>query len=349
MRVLSIAGTGRNGATILGRTLGQVPGLVAVGELGYLWDRGLRIDQECGCGRPIRSCPFWTRVGEHAFGGWDAVNPERVVALQGRVQRERFLPLLASRRLSRTVSPSFDANLHAYASIMGRLYDGILGAAGATIVVDAMKELPYVYLQPRVPGIDLRILHLVRDSRGVAYSWSKHVKRGVSVGDPDVLRRTPARSARRWVGVNTMFEILARSVPTMFMTYESFVRSPRRAVAEILAFAGADARGGALEFISPDGAVELDVTHTVEGSRTRFQSGAVPVRLDDEWRTRMPARDRRLVTAITWPLLARYGYLDDDPPADRVDVPPSHVVRRPRRRARGVRPVPAPVGFSKPS
>jgi Sulfotransferase domain len=322
VRVLSIAGTGRNGATIIGRMLGQVPGVVAVGELGYLWERGLLLNQECGCGSPVRACPFWTRVGQEAFGGWDSVNPERVVALQRRVQRERYLPLLPSPRLSRAMSPSFDANLYAYTHFMARLYDGILRTAGADVVVDGMKELPYVYLQPRVPGIDLRILHLVRDSRGVAYSWTKHVERGVSVGEHEVLRRTPSRSARRWVGVNTMFHVLARmGIPTRFMTYESVVRSPRERVAEILAFAGVDVAGDALDFISPNRNAVLGVTHTVEGSRTRFASGPTPLRVDDEWRTRMNARDRRLVTAITWPLLARYGYGGSPEHNERIDVP----------------------------
>jgi Sulfotransferase domain len=322
--VLSIAGTGRNGATILGRMLAQVPGVVAVGELGYLWERGLLLNQECGCGSPVRECPFWIRVGDEAFGGWDSVKPERVVALQRQVQRERYLPLLASRRLSRAVSHSFDANLYAYTHFMARLYDGILRAAGADVVVDGMKEVPYVYLQPRVPGIDLRILHLVRDSRGVAYSWTKHVERGVSVGEREVLRRPPSRSARRWVGVNAMFHVLARTgVPTTFMTYESVIRSPRERIVEILSFAGVDFSSDDLDFISGNRSVDLGVTHTVEGSRTRFEAGPVPLRVDDEWRTRMSPGDRRLVTAMTWPLLARYGYgtSEEPEPGDRVDIP----------------------------
>lgn len=305
MRVLSIAGTGRNGATILGRMLERIQGIVAVGELGYLWERGLILNQECGCGTPLRECEFWTSVGQEAFGSWDAIDPQEVVDLQRRVQRERYLPLIAYPRLR----SGFDRDVRAYAGYMAKLYEGILAAANAEIVIDAMKELPYVYLQRQVPGIDLRILHLVRDSRGVAYSWTKHVTRGVSVGQPDVLRRPPATSARRWVGVNTMFHLLSRlGVPTLFMKYESLVGSPRRRLAEILEFVQVDVGEADLSFIRDDGTVELGATHTVEGSRTRFNTGAVPLRIDDEWRTRMSPRDRRLVTGITLPLLWRYGY-----------------------------------------
>ena len=50
------------------------------------------------------------------------------------------------------------------------------------------------------------------------------------------------------------------------------------------------------------------MNHTVAGNPARHRHGLVPMRLDDEWRTAMPTRDRRLVTAMTYPLLRRYGY-----------------------------------------
>jgi hypothetical protein len=40
----------------------------------------------------------------------------------------------------------------------------------------------------------------------------------------------------------------------------------------------------------------------------RFATGKIPIAADDRWRTAMPARARRTVTALTLPLLARYGY-----------------------------------------
>jgi hypothetical protein len=40
----------------------------------------------------------------------------------------------------------------------------------------------------------------------------------------------------------------------------------------------------------------------------RFATGSVAIRPDDRWRTAMPAGQRRAVTALTLPLLARYGY-----------------------------------------
>ena len=40
----------------------------------------------------------------------------------------------------------------------------------------------------------------------------------------------------------------------------------------------------------------------------RFTRGAVRLRNDDQWRREMPRRDVSVVTALTAPLLKRYGY-----------------------------------------
>ena len=81
--VLCIGGTGQNGATLLSRMLGQIPGFVAVGELGRLWDWGLIGNRPCGCGAPFSDCPFWSRVGDAAFDGWDAIDgPHREGAVR---------------------------------------------------------------------------------------------------------------------------------------------------------------------------------------------------------------------------------------------------------------------------
>jgi len=58
-----------------------------------------------------------------------------------------------------------------------------------------------------------------------------------------------------------------------------------------------------------EGEVRLGVCHTVDGNPSRTQSGAVKVRLDDEWRRAMGRRSRAIVTALTAPMLGWYGYL----------------------------------------
>ena len=53
----------------------------------------------------------------------------------------------------------------------------------------------------------------------------------------------------------------------------------------------------------------MEESHIISGNPMRFAHGKVRVEPDDEWVRRMSRRDKAAVTAITLPLLARYGYL----------------------------------------
>jgi hypothetical protein len=49
--------------------------------------------------------------------------------------------------------------------------------------------------------------------------------------------------------------------------------------------------------------------HTLGGNPVKFRTGPVQLRLDDEWQTMMDQRHRLLVTGLSWPMIAAYGYL----------------------------------------
>jgi hypothetical protein len=107
---------------------------------------------------------------------------------------------------------------------------------------------------------------------------------------------------------NGLFELLRLTgVPVALVRYESLVEDPRRELQRILRLSGETASDDALGFLR-DGAAQLGVSHTVSGNPMRFRTGSVELRRDEEWRTAMEPASRRLVSAITMPLLFRYGY-----------------------------------------
>lgn len=308
VRVLLVAGTGQNGATLLSRVLGGVPGLCSIGEIGHLWDKALIDGRECGCGRSVRRCPFWSAVGDEAFGGWDRVDASHVIKLRGSllfkglpIPHPFALPFI----LYPGLSSSYRENLREYGEMMERLYRAVSSLSGAQVLVDSMKVPAHVYAMSLRPGIDGRVLHLVRDPRGVAYSNQKLVKRQ---GEHHRVRRGPTKSSMRWMWINESFAILARhGVPTEVARYESFVEHPREEVRRIVAFAGVRMDEAAPDAVRGN-VVKLPEDHLVAGNRMRFASGEVELREDDEWRRELTAVQRRSVSLVTWPLLRRYGY-----------------------------------------
>jgi hypothetical protein len=298
--VLVLAGTQRSGSTLLDRLMSQAPGHVSAGEIVHLWTRGVRDDERCGCGLAFHACPFWSEVGRVACGGWDRRAVEDVVGLQRRVDRNRYIFFMLLPVLSRR----YRRDLRAYGRILERLYRAISASGGGAVVVDSSTHASTAFLLRRVPGLRLRVVHLVRDGRGVAHSLGKRVRRPEVVEGEAFMHRQPAwRAGLEWLAFNVLFEGLrGAGTPVSRVRYEDLVAGPRRTLAPLT--------GGRVEDLAfIDGArVTLGIDHTVAGTPMRFVHGDVDLRVDDEWRSAMRPRDRRVVTAITAPLLRRYGY-----------------------------------------
>ena len=96
------------------------------------------------------------------------------------------------------------------------------------------------------------------------------------------------------------------------MRYEDLVARPRPTLERALNDIGLPPAAGALAHVG-ERSVTLDPSHGVAGSRTRFTAGRIELQLDDAWRSTLPARARRVVTAVTLPQLLGYGYVGRRP------------------------------------
>ncbi|MCW2612153.1 MAG: Sulfotransferase family protein [Cryptosporangiaceae bacterium] len=306
LRVLFVGGLGRSGSTLVDRMLAQMPDVASVGELVHIWERAVRDDERCGCGEAFSACPFWQKVGQLAFGGWENIDVDEVLRLKALADRTRFVPALALPRLSARRR----ADVVAYTSYFAAIYAAVREVSGCDVVVDSSKHASLAFALRWAHEIDLRVLHLVRDARGVAYSWSKRVLRPEVVGDEQYMTQySPAEVGVLWTAQNAAFGVLdATGVPVLRLRYEDVLRDPGAALARLRRHADLGERADALDFLGAGG-IDLDVDHTVAGNPMRFQTGHVPLRADDEWRTKLPRGHRRLVSVLTLPLRLRYGYL----------------------------------------
>jgi UDP-N-acetylglucosamine transferase subunit ALG13 len=302
-RVLYIGGWGRSGSTLLDRALGQLPGFVSLGEIRELWQRGVRENRPCGCGTPFRDCPFWTEVGIEAFGGWDRLDLDEALTLRYSVDRPWSAPIL----LSGKGWVEFDARVERYLDLLRPLYGAIRSVSGAAVIVDSSKLPMHAMLLRRLP-VDLRLVHLIRDSRGVAFSWQKHVRNRTTDGAAQYLERyDPVSASIRYVAYNELTRRLGREVPSVLLRYEDFVAEPKDTLGQLAGLAGHRPNDGDLAFVEQD-QLQLRPNHTVDGNPMRFAVGAVTLRADEEWRGRMHRYDRTVVTALTYPVLRRYRY-----------------------------------------
>ncbi|MDQ3457376.1 MAG: hypothetical protein M3513_18355 [Actinomycetota bacterium] len=208
-RVLFIAGLGRSGTTLIERVLDQLPGVCSAGELIHLWRWGILDDERCGCGEPFSTCGFWTAVGRRAFGvsGWTRPLAQRLLHLRSRVDRARYVPQLSRATSTHPRGGELAAYLDAYRDVYAALAD----VSGASVVVDSSKQASLAYCLRHDDEIDVRVVHVVRDSRGVAYSWTKEMARPEAAEGRQLMTRySPVRSALLWDANNASPAVLGR-------------------------------------------------------------------------------------------------------------------------------------------
>ena len=303
VKVLYVVGLGRSGSTILSNSLGQIPNFFSGGELNFIWRHNVIENRLCGCGRSFRECLVWPKVMDEAFGGMDGVDPREMMRLQNSGTRTRHIPLMLTKRGRRRLAGRLQKFLINY----GRLYEAIGAVTGSRVIVDSSKEPAHGFAMGMIPGPEFYVLHLIRDPRAAAYSWSKKKPQPDTDAREHMVRFSPAKSSALWDSWNASAEALWRRAPQGYLRlrYEDFLADPRKSFEEILDLVG---ERDAEPPLVGEREVKLGVSHTVSGNPNRFETGAVKLRTDREWISRMSPRDRALVTALTLPLLLRYGY-----------------------------------------
>ncbi len=300
--VVFIGSVPRSGSTIMSDLLNEHPHMVNIGELVHIWQRGVVDNNLCGCGQPFSDCKFWYKVGEIAFGGWNQISGERMRTLQRRVDRTRHIPVLLTSKNLPFVGPSITQ----YGAVVTRILRAVLEVSEKPIIVDTSKHISTALLLRQLDDVDLRVVHIVRDPRGVANSWSKVIDRPEVQGGAEMDRLHPGRIGLRWLWFNWAFSNMERlGVPATTIRYEDFVKKPVEALDQIFQFVGLESTSEAMFGDEP---LMLGEGHSVSGNPRRLEKTAVELAVDEKWKTDLDPKMASLVSAVTRPMLGRYRY-----------------------------------------
>jgi hypothetical protein len=297
LTILCITGWCRNGSTIIGNILNEVPGAFHVGELHFLWRNavGRGANSSCGCGLHLTECDIWSKViaAGRPAGKTAQQHADEVIRRQLGYVRTRHTWRVLGRGL-------YCDGIREHAELMTTTYRTIADLTGSRVLVDTTKIPGEAALLPHLDGIKPYFVHLVRDPRSVAQSWS--------VEKDYVYTMSAPRSTAYWHGFNSASQAILRKHPdrSMFLRYEDFIADPAGTVDALLRLCGADPAANPVR----DGrTVELHPNHTVTGNPDRFHSGKTLIRdSDDSWKTKLSAPAKLAAVSLSWPQFTRYGY-----------------------------------------
>jgi hypothetical protein len=302
--VLYIAGMGRSGSTVLDSVLGNHADLFGGGELRNLPAAGWQRNEYCACGQRVLSCPLWSQVRQRWLESiHDADGVNRLADAQRRIERT-----LNWRRLTAD-GRTPDDRVDSYIELTGALFRSIREVSHSKVVVDSSKVPARALALSLLPDVDLRIVHLVRDGRGVAWSLKKSYALDLEGGVQTPIRSKPVlRTALRWRMVNHLTEQMVGCVgPEMAVRvrYEDFAADPASTLARIGVLVGVDMSSVTNKLLADEA---VSTGHTVAGNRVRMR-GVIRLRADMEWRDQMGPFARMLFAVVAGRQLRRYGYL----------------------------------------
>lgn len=304
VKVLYIGGYSRSGSTMFMRLFSQIPKFEVVGELWDIWSRSFRENQLCGCGNNFQDCELWTQVAEIGFGGFD-VDIDYFNELRESVHGTKATLMLMFPAFR---SKEYKAKHAEYIQILDKFYSAIHETTGCSVIVDSSKVPTYAYLLKDVPSVDLKIVHLVRDSRGSAWSWQRKKQRPEIHWKQEYMERYSLfKSSMEWNIMNGLFfKHVLEGITYKRIRYEDLVASPKAMLKELGEFL--DEPLGDFAFFVDEHTVEYSASHTVSGNPNRFKSGKTKIRRDTEWIEKMPLFQKLYVYLLTLPLQLRYKY-----------------------------------------
>ena len=298
LKVIYIAGYGRSGTTLLDIALGQQPGVLAAGELTALARHVWQEREYCACRRKADECSFWSKVVE----AWlDGRQPDAMAKHGRNLARSEWL--FDPRRLLWRFGVGKTGK--AYCEETSALLHKIADNSRASVIVDSSKLPGRASALMSIEDIEVYVIHMVRDGRGVGWSMMKPYQRSVEDGIQKELKPKPLwYTAARWFVVNLGVEMLRARLSrkrSIRVRYEDFVADPSGTVSAILDLVGQP-------YVVPDGGTEVfSPGHQIAGSRHRMQD-EITISKDIGWTSKMPRSMQRLFSVLTAPLLFRYGY-----------------------------------------
>ncbi len=285
-KVLYIAGTGRCGSTILDMVLGQLPGATSVGELRYLWKRGVGENRLCGTGEPFTENTQWKNIVEALYGDDLHTKASEFSALESSLRIRAMLGLKTQIKLN-----ILRSNVSPYAKELRRVLGAIQNEFKSNLIIDSSKMPMHGFALAQIPDIDLRVIHLVRDRKAVVHSWNTAK---FDKGKDGMMNAQSVRKASiEWELINRWIVryLGDGSVPYKKVSYAKFTEDPVNTVNDIIDFLDENTD---LNPVGIDKGLDILPTPSISGNPMRFCRGHTMIKEDVRWKTDMPYRKRLL-------------------------------------------------------
>ncbi|MEP2936578.1 MAG: sulfotransferase [Gilvibacter sp.] len=284
MRVVYLMGAGRSGTTLLATLLGNSEHIVTLGEMHQFLDYMLD-SNPCSCGQQLSDCVFWKPVLARLQTSYSAEELQAINKANKKVEKHRNIlgSLMFSNRK--------------YQAFQQQLFKHIQEAHSSPFYLDSAKYISRGAQLAKTPGIDIKIVYMVRDVRGLIHSFGKNVQTS----------KSPISTLFYYTMINS-FGLIAQGVmgkkKVLRLRYESLVENPQGSLQKMGAFFGTnlDHVHSKLKEGQP-----FDMPHIIAGNRMKTQK-TIRLKPDFAWKKSQSRPTQILYYLLTLPLQLIFKY-----------------------------------------
>jgi hypothetical protein len=288
LKIIYIMGDGRSGSTILSIILGNHPDIASVGEL-HRWPEFQ--GQTKPGDEKLENKRFWEDILAHYCALGSSPDFENLALLQEDIEDyQQFFKVL----LSKDTQDS-----EAYKNYLKQLFEAISCVADRQIIVDETKKPGRAYKLLKHKDFDTRVIHLVRDPRGVV--WSQ-LKKDVEHKSKHPLTTMAHYNIKNCMGL--LVNWLTPNQSILRIRYEDLVAVPEKTLGNIGKFIGISMEPVQQKIRSGE---SLWVPHLIDGNRIR-KKDKINLRFDLEWQRKLTKGWRLVTVFFTLPLFLGFGY-----------------------------------------
>ena len=239
----------------------------------------------CSCLKPYYSCSFWNRLlAGLAARGYTLNSPDylQYKIFKNKLMDRVHLKSYTSQKLLvlyHLLSRLFKHKKRQMDRFTGTFVDVMFDITGSSVYLDASKSPNYLLHLKNNPYLDLYVINLTRDGRGVLNSWLKLKKyAGFSF----------TRCFQHWAQIERRRHSLLSRIPrerVFDIPYEVLCQAPLERLNDILHFLGLDS----VEMVN----YKTDVEHHFFGNRMR-RNDVVEIKLDEKWKRELSAENLEL-------------------------------------------------------
>lgn len=296
IKVLYFAGSGRSGSTIFNIILGNHPQIFGGGELQNMCEV-YNASKICSCQAPLINCKFWSSVMNDWLSKVDDDNIDSGLKKWGNI--EGVFSLKSWLKMYFGIGQK-SKEFEEYLNSTTEFYRSLQYHSNKEIVVDISKNPLRAWALEKNPNIDLRMVHLVRDGRAVAWSLKKNAK--------EQNRKRPTwRAAMFWVVINRLTNLVRSKVEhKTVVRYEDFIENPGIILKQIGLMSEVDFSSIINKIESND---DFVIEHVMAGNAIR-KANTIKFQTSNSegWKNKLRPGSKSLFKTLSFSSLKKFNY-----------------------------------------